>query len=107
MTEAIQFGLLLRATRNARKLKIGQLAEMANTGAKHLGRIERGEKLPSFELIISLARVLDVSPEVFFRFEDLQTDRKTVRQRINRYLDAQDFKQLQKASRVLRALLEP
>jgi transcriptional regulator with XRE-family HTH domain len=106
MSEATQFGLLVRAARKAHKLGIGQLAEKANTGAKHLGRIERGEKVPSFELIVALAQAMDVSPEIFFRFDDLQTDQKFLQEQLHRLLEKRDLKQLQKVTRLLRAALE-
>jgi transcriptional regulator with XRE-family HTH domain len=69
MTEAELFGRLLRATRKDRKVSLGKLAEKVDSGVKHLGRIERGEKVPTFELIIALARELNASPSAFFHFE--------------------------------------
>jgi transcriptional regulator with XRE-family HTH domain len=105
MKEAVLFGELLRATRKARKLGIAQLAERANTGAKHLGRIERGEKLPSFELIIALANAMEVSPSVFFEFENIQTDPKILKEQVQQLLEQQDVTRLRRAQRVLRAVL--
>ena len=107
MNEAALFGQLLRATRKAHKLRLGQLAEKADTGVKHLGRVERGEKQPSFELIIALAKAMNVSPSVFFRFEDAQVDQKLLRTQLRQLLEGTDSKQLQKAHRVLRVVLEP
>ena len=107
MTESELFGQLVRITRRARKLRIGQVAEKANTGVKHLGRIERGEKQPSFELIIALAHAMDVSPAVFFQFDDLQADQKALKEQLYRLLDKRDPKQLQKANLILRAIFEP
>ena len=105
MNEAALFGQLLRATRKAHNLRLGQLAEKADTGVKHLGRVERGEKQPSFELIIALAKAMNVSPSVFFRFEDDQVDQKLLRAQLRQLLDGRDSKQLQKAHRVLRVVL--
>jgi transcriptional regulator with XRE-family HTH domain len=107
MNEAALFGQLLRATRKAHKLRLGQLAEKADTGVKHLGRVERGEKQPSFELIIALAKAMNVSPSVFFRFEDAQVEQKLLRTQLRQLLEGQDSRQLQKAHRVLRVVLEP
>jgi transcriptional regulator with XRE-family HTH domain len=106
MTESTLFGQLVRATRKTRRLRIGQLAEMANTGVKHLGRIERGEKQPSFDLIIALAKAMEVSPAVFFQFDDLQQDQKALKEQLFRLVDKRDAKQLQKANRILRAIFE-
>ena len=82
---------------------VGQLAEKANTGVKHLGRVERGEKLPSFELIIALAKALNVSPSIFFQFENANLDPKFLTQQLQALLAKRDAKQLRKAYRVLQA----
>jgi transcriptional regulator with XRE-family HTH domain len=74
---------------------------------KHLGRIERGEKVPSFELIIALARELNASPSAFFHFENVNVDPKFLSQQQQALLAKRDAKQLQKAFRVLQATLEP
>lgn len=107
MNEAILFGRLLRATRKTHNLSLGKLAEMAGTDAKHLGRIERGEKQPSFKLIISLANAIPVSPSVFFLFEDAETDERAARRRVQRLLDKADIRQLQKAYKMLSLALKP
>ncbi len=107
MNEAELFGQLVRATRKSQKMNMGQLAEKANTGVKHLGRIERGEKQPSFELIVALATALNVSPSTFFHFENAQVDPKFLTQQLQALLARRDAKQLRKAYRVLQASLEP
>ena len=105
MREAALFGRLVRATRKAHRLRLGQLAERADTGVKHLGRIERGEKQPSFELIIALARALNVTPDVFFQFGDLEANPNLLKAKIRQLLDNQDSEQLLKAHRILKAAL--
>lgn len=107
MNEAELFGQLVRATRKSQKMNLGQLAEKANTGVKHLGRIERGEKQPSFELIVALATALDTSPATFFHFENANVDPKFLTQQLQALLAKRDGKQLRKAYRVLQATLEP
>src|ERR1700689_2722670 len=107
MTEAELFGRLLRATRKDRKMGLGKLAEKVDIGVKHLGRIERGEKVPSFELIIALARELNTSPATFFHFENASVDTKFLTQQLQALLAKRDAQQLRKAFRVLQATLEP
>ena len=107
VTPAAQFGRRLREIRKAQKLKIGQLAEKADTGVKHLGRIERGEKNPSFDLIIALASAMNVSPAKFFESHSAHTDAKALRKQLDQFLSRRDVKQLQQIQRVLGALLEP
>jgi len=105
MNEAILFGRLLRATRRAHNMGLAKLAEKVGIGAKHLGRVERGEKLPSFELIIALANAMDVSPSEFFEFENAEADQKVVRERLRQLLGKRDLDQLRRAYRVLKASL--
>jgi transcriptional regulator with XRE-family HTH domain len=107
MNEAELFGRLLRATRKDRKISLGKLAEKVDIGVKHLGRIERGEKVPSFELIIALAKELNTSPATFFHFENANADSKFLAQQLQALLTQRDAKQLRKAFRVLQATLEP
>jgi len=107
MNEAELFGRLLRATRKDRKVSLGKLAEKVDIGVKHLGRIERGEKVPSFELIIALAKELNTSPATFFHFENANADSKFLAQQLQALLTQRDAKQLRKAFRVLQATLEP
>ena len=86
---------------------LGKLAEKVDIGVKHLGRIERGEKVPSFELIIALARELNTSPATFFHFENANVDTKFLTQQLQALLAKRDAQQLRKAFRVLQATLEP
>lgn len=103
MTAAAQFGGLVRSVRKSRNLKIWQVAEKVDIEVKHLGRIERGERQPSFDLIIALAKCLNVSPSKFFEF-DSATDPKTLRKNIDHLLSSLDAKQLSHARQVLTAL---
>jgi len=86
---------------------VSELAERVGIGAKHLGRVERGEKLPSFELIIALANALGVSPSEFFEFENAKVDQKFIKMSLQQLLDNRDLEQLRRAYRVLRASLTP
>jgi transcriptional regulator with XRE-family HTH domain len=106
MTPAAQFGRRLREIRKARNLKIGELAERAETGVKHLGRVERGEKQPSFELIIAMAKALNVSAAKFFEFDQPQPDPKALRKQLDRFLAGRDSEQLQQIQRVLTAFFD-
>lgn len=107
MTPASKFGNLLRSTRKSRSLKLWQVAEKVDVEVKHLGRIERGEKKPSFDLIVALADCLGVSPAAFFEFNSEVADGKSLRKQIDRLLNEQDLKRLQKVRQVLAILVDP
>ena len=103
---ASDFGRLVRAIRKQKKLKSWQVAERVNIEVKHLGRIERGEKRPSFELIIALADTLGVSPAKFFSFEPVAPDSKSLTKHIVRQLNGRDATQLYKVSELLTILFD-
>lgn len=102
-TAAAQFGRLVRSIRKEKKLKSSQIAEQLDIEVKHLGRIERGEKRPSFELIIGLANALGVSPDRFFVFETT-TDPKAFKRRIIQQLAGRDAAELRRAAELLESL---
>jgi transcriptional regulator with XRE-family HTH domain len=105
MNEAILFGQLLRATRKGRRVRIAQLADKVGIGSKHLGRVERGEKVPSFELIVALANALNVSPSEFFEFDTAAASQKLLNERVGHLLENRDINELRRAYRVLNASL--
>jgi transcriptional regulator with XRE-family HTH domain len=76
-------------------------------GPKHLGKIERGEKAPSFELIIALARELNASPSTFRHFENANADPMFLTPQLQSLCAKRDAKQLRKAYRFLQATLYP
>src|SRR6266852_5162353 len=107
MNQAKLFGLKVRAVRKAAKITQERAAESAKLNPKYLGQIERGEKRPSFEAIISLARALHVGPVVFFQFDPEDADEKTLRKEIDALLLNASPQQLQRISRVIKTMLEP
>jgi transcriptional regulator with XRE-family HTH domain len=82
---------------------IWQVAEKVDIEVKHLGRIERGERQPSFDLIIALSKCLDVSPSRFFEFES-GADARTLRKNIDQVLSSLDPKQLSHLRQILNVL---
>ena len=107
MDKAKLFGRRVRAVRRAAGVTQEEAAERAHLNGKYLGEIERGEKRPSFEVILTLARVLKTSPANFFDFDRAETEPRLLRKRIDSLLRKATPKDLAKIHRLLRALLEP
>jgi transcriptional regulator with XRE-family HTH domain len=105
LTAAAKFGALVRSARKAGGLKTWQVAERVDIDAKHLGRIERGEKQPSFDLIIDLARVFNVQPSKFFEFELSDSDPMLLQKQIAAMLRGRSQSDLRLAHEVLKRLL--
>lgn len=107
MKGARLFGQRIRAVRTALRLRQEQVADRAGIDAKHLGRIERGEKNPSFELIFDLAKAMNVAPLTFFEFDRDESDPAVLRKKIEALVGKCNPQQLQQAHRLLKSLLEP
>jgi transcriptional regulator with XRE-family HTH domain len=107
MVEPKLFGKRVRAVRKAARITQEKAAETAHLNAKYLGEIERGEKRPSFEAIIALAKALSVSPANFFQFDGDESDEKTLRRKIEILLADASPHQLVQVHKILKAFLEP
>jgi transcriptional regulator with XRE-family HTH domain len=107
MNQPKLFGKRVRAIRKAAKITQEKAAEAAQLNSKYLGEIERGEKRPSFEATIALAKALKVSPDAFFQFDREERDERAVRRKIETLLKSANLEQLSQAHRVLKVLLEP
>ncbi len=56
-----RFGEIIRSIRKEKDITQEDLAELVDKSTEHISYIERGERSPSFELLLDLSRVLDVS----------------------------------------------
>ena len=67
MLDKKAFGARLREERKKKKLTQEKLAEMANISSYYYGELERGEKLPSADILVCLAEALSVSTDYLLR----------------------------------------
>lgn len=107
MDQVKLFGKRIRTLRKAAKLTQEKAAEEAHLNSKYLGQIERAEKRPSLDAILTLAKALQVSPASFFQFDREENDERVLRRKIEGLLHGRSPQQLQQAYRILRTLLEP
>jgi transcriptional regulator with XRE-family HTH domain len=108
MNETVKlFGKRLRKIRRIAKLTLEKAAEKAGLSAKFIGEIERGEKRPSFDAILALAKALNVPAKLFFYYDGEEMDAQVLRRRIDTILAGCSTQQLQQAYRVLKAVVDP
>ena len=67
------FGRRLRALRKQRGLTQEALGKLARVNYKWIGAVERGEKAPSFDVIVRLAKSLNSEYHEFFLSDRLAT----------------------------------
>ncbi len=104
MENQASFGNRIRAVRSARDLSRETAAEEAGITPNYLGQIERGEKWPTFEVIVKLATALSVSPDTFFDFRGSDVSAEQVREEIAAVLAHKETSELLRALRVLKAM---
>lgn len=107
MEQAKLFGRRLRSIRKAAKITQERIAEEAQINPKYLGELERGEKKPSFDVLIGLAKALRVPPIALFQFDREERDEKTLRKKLSLILDRCNSHELNQIFRVATALKGP
>ena len=65
-----KFGLNVVYYRKRKRLTQLQLAELADVDRSHISAIELGKVGVSFDVILKLCEVLDITPKELFNFRD-------------------------------------
>ncbi len=86
-------GQAFKRGREAKKLTREKLAEVLGCVPRHLQAVENEGQVPSVEMLIQLATVLDVSIDEHI-FQNRQTAVSSIRRRINTLLDGLTDKEL-------------
>ena len=68
----LEIGQRIQKYRKQKNLTQEQLAEITGISQKHISRLERGIHTPHFDMIIKIAKALDVPADAFI--EDLSED---------------------------------
>jgi transcriptional regulator with XRE-family HTH domain len=63
----VWFGRQLKVLRERRKLSQERLEDLCDFGRQYIGRIERGERVISFESMMRIAYVLKVKPHELYK----------------------------------------
>lgn len=89
----IKIGQRIYECRKSAKLTQHQLADMTEISEKHISRLERGIHNPHFDMIIKIAKALDVPVDAFI--EDFSADNINIfLQNIKNELDGMSQNQL-------------
>ena len=77
---ALAFGAVVRAVRTEDGIAQEELAHLAGVERSHMGKIERGEHMPTLAMILKIARALGRSSgELLIETEALLAEGKTQR----------------------------
>ena len=72
--ERVRIGATLRAIREARGVRVGELAKLAEVSSPYLSNIEAGRKPLTPVLTIRIAKLLNVKPIALVRPDYFDTD---------------------------------
>lgn len=87
-------------------MSVQRFADRTGYTATFISQIEKGERKPSFEAIMRLAKALGVSPAAFFKAHASRPIAKKLRQQIRRLLQRCSGQQLLQTYAVLNSMLE-
>jgi len=105
MKELKLFGMRIKELRTGRKLSQEQLAEKAGISSKYLSRIEMGQHFPSIDILIKLAKALNVELRDFFEFVHKVKNTRELKRSLNNLLNEANEEKLRFAVKVLRAIV--
>jgi transcriptional regulator with XRE-family HTH domain len=98
-----KFGNRLKDLRSSRGWTQDELGERAGLNSKYAGEMERGERNPSLDVILRLARALDVDPAELVGDDLSDLNREDLLERVVRELSQQSNPELRAWLRVSRA----
>ena len=73
MNELIQLGKRISEIRIKKGLTQEKLADMVNYSANHIAKLESARTNPSFELLVEIAKAMNIPIKELFDFDDLNT----------------------------------
>ena len=82
----VLLGRRIRSLRSVKGWTQQELGNRADINYKFLGEIERGQKNPSFGVLVKIATALEVELPELFRFEHEISDRNELEARIRQIL---------------------
>lgn len=80
-----QLGQQLKTARNEASLTQEQLSDLSHVSIKHIAGIEKGQKNPSFEILIALSKVLKLSLDGLIT-PDMSEEEKACKQLVASYM---------------------
>jgi transcriptional regulator with XRE-family HTH domain len=100
------FAQRVRKLRKAAKLSLENAAERGNITGNFWGDVERGNKVPSLDTIVAMARGRALPPSVLLLLER-EEDPRDIRKRIDSLLTKCNPQQLEMVHRIIKVFLEP
>ena len=79
----------IRTARNQREMTQETLSDLSGVSVRHIGKIEKGEINPSFEVLLSLVTALKISFDTLF-YQDSAEEQSDINELVALYLFCPD-----------------
>ena len=99
-------GKRIKTVRQRRGLTQDQLAEQVGLSPKYISGIERGVENPTMEILLRVAKALEVEPYDLFLFGESEESEKALRKGIEKMVREADREKLQLFFDLMRKILE-
>ena len=99
-------GKRIKVVRQGNGLTQDQLAEQLGLSSKYISGIERGVENPTMDILLRVAKVLNIEPYNLFLFGESEDSGKALRKGIKKMLREADREKLQLYFDVMRKILE-
>lgn len=107
-TTVVKVGKRIREFRKAQRISQQELGERADLNYKYIGGVERGERNPSVESLVKIAKGLKVDVGDFFNVDDSRqlSEKERIYNQIIGLLGDKSTKELKLAKRMLTSLFK-
>ena len=99
-------GKRIKIVRHRSGLTQDQLAEQVGLSPKYISGIERGVENPTMDILIRLAKMLEVEPYDLFLFGESEDNEKALRKGIEKMVREAEGRKLQLYFDVMRKIVE-
>jgi transcriptional regulator with XRE-family HTH domain len=100
------FAQRVRKLRKAAKLSLEGAAERGSITGNFWGDVERGNKVPSLDTIVAMAKGLGIPPSILLQLER-EEEPRDVRKKVDALLTRCNPQQLELVHRIIKVLIEP
>lgn len=91
--ELILLGKRVAELRNKRGLTQDKLAELTNYSTNHIAKLESARTNPSFDLIVAIAKALQIETKELFSYEE-QKSSEYIKKEFQKIIDNSDIETL-------------
>ncbi len=80
-----------------------KLAELVNYSPNHISKLESARTNPSFELLVNIAKALDIELKELFNFDEYE-DINYIKSEFNKFLKTSDTKRIKALYKIYKTL---